>query len=200
MYDCNIRCAILYVFYYFKSQVGEHIRSWLRIWRCVCMRVCANMHDINTNNYFIHTHINASFTSTYDNIRLITNMFKLKMTKFVSTLRYVVSSPSIRGFVWYILSNNLIFHSEVGHVYSGTFNECTQMYVYVQLHTTMYDILQYDVQQCLTMYFPTTEFWSHPKVLHVKPFFKFAALPTKTSDSLRTTAINHDNTRKTTTF
>ena len=41
------------------------------------MRVCANMHDINTNNYVIHTHIYGSCTSTYDNIRLITNMFKL---------------------------------------------------------------------------------------------------------------------------
>ena len=29
------------------------------------MRVCANMHDINTNNYVIHTHIYASCTSTY---------------------------------------------------------------------------------------------------------------------------------------
>ena len=61
------------------------------------MRVCANMHDINKNNYVIHTHIYASCTSTYDNIRLIT--FRLKMAKFVSTLRYVVNSPSIRGFV-----------------------------------------------------------------------------------------------------
>ena len=31
------------------------------------MLVCANMHDINANNYVIHTHIYASFTSTYDN-------------------------------------------------------------------------------------------------------------------------------------
>ena len=63
------------------------------------MRVCANMHDINTNNYVIHTHIYASCTSTYDNIRLITNMFKLKMARFVSRLRFVVKSTSIRGFV-----------------------------------------------------------------------------------------------------
>ena len=63
------------------------------------MRVCANMHDINTNNYVIHTHIYASCTSTYDNIRLITNIFKLKMAKFVSTLRCMVKSLSIRGFV-----------------------------------------------------------------------------------------------------
>ena len=44
------------------------------------MRVCANMHDIffNTSNYVIHTHIYASWTSTYDNIRLITNIFKHK--------------------------------------------------------------------------------------------------------------------------
>ena len=63
------------------------------------MRVCANMHDINTNNYVIHTYIYASCSSTYDNIRLITNMFKLKMAKFGSPLRYVVDSPSIRCFV-----------------------------------------------------------------------------------------------------
>ena len=63
------------------------------------MRVCANMHDINTNNYVIHTHKYASCTSTYDNIRLITNMFKLKMARFVSRLRFVVKSLSIRGFV-----------------------------------------------------------------------------------------------------
>ena len=66
------------------------------------MRVCANMHDINTNNYVIHTYtsICASCTSTYDNIRLITNIFKLKMAKFVSTLRCMVKSLSIRGFVY----------------------------------------------------------------------------------------------------
>ena len=63
------------------------------------MRVCVNMHDINTNTKVIHTHISASWTSTYDNIRLITNIFKLKMAKIVSTLRYVVKSLSIRGFV-----------------------------------------------------------------------------------------------------
>ena len=64
------------------------------------MRVCANMHDINTNNYVIHTHIYVSCTSTYDYIRLITNVFKLKMAKFVSTLRCMVESLSIRGFVY----------------------------------------------------------------------------------------------------
>ena len=63
------------------------------------MQVCANMHDINTNNYVLHTHIYASFTSTYDNIRLITNTFKQKIAKCVSTLRYMVKSLSIRGFV-----------------------------------------------------------------------------------------------------
>ena len=45
------------------------------------MRVCANMHDINTNNYVIQTHIYASCTSTYDNIRLITNIFKTENAK-----------------------------------------------------------------------------------------------------------------------
>ena len=62
------------------------------------MRVCGYMHDINTNNYVIHTHIYASCTSTY-NIQLITNIFKLKMAKFVSTLQRIVKSLSIRGFV-----------------------------------------------------------------------------------------------------
>ena len=59
-------------------------------------------------------------TSAYDNIRLITNMFKLKMATFVSTLRFVVKSPSFRCFVDYILANNLFSHLEVVHVYCGT--------------------------------------------------------------------------------
>ena len=80
------------------------------------------MHDINTNNYVILTNIYASCTSTYDNIRIITNLFKLKITEFVSILRFVVKSPSIRGFVGEILANYLFFHSEVGHVYNGTFS------------------------------------------------------------------------------
>ena len=63
------------------------------------MRVCANIHDINTNDYVIDARIYASCTSTYDNIRLITNNFKLKMAKFVSTLRCMVKSLSIRDFV-----------------------------------------------------------------------------------------------------
>ena len=63
------------------------------------MRVCANMHDINTNNYVIHTHIYASCTSTYNNIRLITNRVELKMARFLSSQRFVVKSPPIRGFV-----------------------------------------------------------------------------------------------------
>ena len=78
------------------------------------------------------------------------------------------------------------------------------MYDYIRQCTTYYDMMFNNVQRCSTMYdkndFPTIEFLSHPKVLHVKLFFKFAALLTKTYDSLRTTAINHDNTRKTTTF
>ena len=86
------------------------------------MRMCANMRAINTTNYDIYTHMYARYTSTYDNIRLITYMFKLKITKFVSILRFVVKSPSIRGFVGYILANYLFFHSEVGHVYNGTFS------------------------------------------------------------------------------
>ena len=62
------------------------------------MRVCGYMHDINTNNYVIHTHIYTSCPSTYNNIQLITNIFKRKMAKFVSTLRRIVKSLSIRGF------------------------------------------------------------------------------------------------------
>ena len=85
------------------------------------MRMCANMHAINTANYDIHTYIYARSTSTYDNVRLITYMFILKITKFVSILRFVVKSPSVRGFVGYILANYLFCHSEVGHVYSCTF-------------------------------------------------------------------------------
>ena len=63
------------------------------------MRVCANMHVINKNDYVIHTHIYASCTSAYENIRIIMNIFKLKMAKFVSTLRCMVNSLSIHGFV-----------------------------------------------------------------------------------------------------
>ena len=68
------------------------------------MRMCANMHAINTTNYDIHTHIYARSTSTYDNVRLITYMFKLKITEFVSILRFVVKSPSIGGFSGYIFT------------------------------------------------------------------------------------------------
>ena len=56
------------------------------------MRMCANMHDINTKNNDIHTHKYASCTPTYENIRFITNMFKLKMANFVSTLGFVMKS------------------------------------------------------------------------------------------------------------
>ena len=63
---------------------------------------------------------------------------------------YTISSVRLKPRIAYKIA--VFLHSEVGHVYSCTFYECTQMYVYVRLHTTMYDILRYDVQQCTTMY------------------------------------------------
>ena len=63
------------------------------------MRMCANMHAINTTNYDIHTQIYARSTSTYDNIRLNTNRFNLKMAKFVSKVRYFLNSALIPVFV-----------------------------------------------------------------------------------------------------
>ena len=116
------------------------------------MRVCANMHDINTNNYVIHTHIYASCTSTYHNIRLITNIFKLKMAKFVITLRCMVESLSIREFVDYILAYSLFFHSEVGHVYSDTLSYIKRMYAHVRECTITYDNVQHITTRCSTMY------------------------------------------------
>ena len=85
-----------------------------------------------------------------------------------------------------------------------TLNECTQMYVNVRLHTTMYNILRHDVQQCTTMFdnvrqcttkndFLTTVFLSHPKVLHVKLFFLIPSIAYK---NLRLTANNHDKSRQ----
>ena len=129
----------------------------------------------------MHTHIYASCTSTYDNILLITNMFKLKMAKFVSTLQYVMNSPSIRGFVWYILANNLNFHSEVGHVYSGTFNKCKYMYMYdcIRPCTTYYDTMFNNLRQCSTIYanvcqkiLPYDRIFVAPKSFTCKTFFK----------------------------
>ena len=90
-----------------------------------------------------------------------------------------------------MLSYSLLFHSEVGHVYSDSLSYIKRVYVNIPLHMTMYNILRQDVQQCTTMFdnvrqctteidFLTTVFLSHPKVLHAKLFFKFAALPTKT--------------------
>ena len=126
------------------------------------MRVSAHMHEINMNNYVIPTHIYAGCTSTYDNIRLITKIFKLKMAKFVSTLRCIVKSLSIRDFVDSILAYSLFFHSELGHVYSDTLShikrvhanvrECTITYDNVQHITTRCSTMYNDVRQCMTMY------------------------------------------------
>ena len=98
------------------------------------------------------------------------------------------------------MANNLIFHSEVGHVYSGTFNECTQMYVYVRLHTTMYDILRYDVQQCTTMYanvrqkiLPYDKIVVAPKSFTCKTFFLIRSIA---YENLRLTTNNHDTSRQ----
>ena len=58
-------------------------------------------------------------------------------------------------------------------------------------------MLRQHIRQCTTMfakkYFLTTEFLSHPKVLHVKLFFKFAALR---YENLRLTANNRDKSRQ----
>ena len=132
------------------------------------------------NTYVIHTHIYAGCTSAYDNIRLITNIFKLNMAKFVSTLRCILKSLSIKFWpiAYFFILKWVMYIVTLCH----TLNECTQMYVNVRLHTTMYNILREDVQQCTTMFdnvrqcttkndFLTTVFLSHPKVLHVKLFF-----------------------------
>ena len=143
----------------------------------------------------------------YDNIRLITNIFKLKMAKFESTLRYVVDSPSIRGLYdtfWPIIQFFILKWVTFIAVLLMSVRKCSYMYDYIRLCT---DILRYDAQQCTTMYtnvrqkiLPYDRIFVAPKSFTCKTFFKFAALPTKTYDSLQTTAINHDNTRKTTTF
>ena len=61
----------------------------------------------------------------------------------------------------------------------------------------MYDMLRQHIQQCSTMYdkndFPTTELLSHPKVLHVKHFFKICSIA---NENLRLTANNHDKWRQ----
>ena len=116
------------------------------------MRVCGNMRDINMNTYVIHTHIYASCTSAYDNIRLITNIFKLKMAKFASTLQCIVKSLSIRGFVDKILAYSLFFHSEVGHVYSDTLSYIKRVYANVRECTITYDNVQHITRRCTTMY------------------------------------------------
>ena len=71
------------------------------------------------------------------------------------------------------------------------------MYVNVRQHTTMYNMLRQHIRQCTTMfaekYFPTTEFLSHPKVLHVKLFFLIRSIA---YENLRLTANNHDTSRQ----
>ena len=71
------------------------------------------------------------------------------------------------------------------------------MYVNVRQHTTMYNMLRQHIRQCTTMfakkYFPTTEFLSHPKVLHVKLFLKIRSTA---YENLRLTANNHDTSRQ----
>ena len=123
--------------------------------------------------------------STYDNIRLLTNMFKLKMAKFVSTLRYVVNSPSIRGFVWYILANNLIFTLKwvtFIAVLLMSVRKYTYMYDYIRLCTTYYDTMFNNVRQCLTMYanvrqkiLPYDRIFVAPKSFTCKTFFSSIA-------------------------
>ena len=115
------------------------------------MQTHANMHDLNTNNNDLHKHIYDGCTASYENMRLITNMFKLEIAKFVSTLEFVVKSPSIRVFggkfssITYISILKLAMY--IVALYH-TFNDCKQMYVDVRLHTTNCTILWHDVQQC----------------------------------------------------
>ena len=75
MFDNILICATDYVFYRNLSQIGEHNRTCVRISRCACMRMCANIYELRTNAYDIHTHMYATCTSNDDNISQNTNMF-----------------------------------------------------------------------------------------------------------------------------
>ena len=62
------------------------------------MRACSNMHNINTNNFVIQTHTDASCTSTYDNIRLI--CYEYIQTKNGKARKYTTICGEITVNVW----------------------------------------------------------------------------------------------------
>ena len=74
------------------------------------------------------------------------------MAKFVSTLRCMVKSLSIRGFVYQILAYSLFFHSEVGYVYSDTLSYIKRVYANIRKCTITYDNVQHTTTRCSTMY------------------------------------------------
>ena len=81
-----------------------------------------------------------------------------------------------------------------------TLNECTQMYVKVRLHATVYNILRHDVQQCTTMFdnvrqkrLPYDSIFVAPKSFTWKTFFKIRSI---TYENLRLTANNRENLRQ----
>ena len=83
-------------------------------------------------------------TKNYDYLIRTLSHLKIRMWETsINILRFVVKSQSIRGFVGYILANYLFFYSEVGDVYS----------------TTVYNILQHDVQPCTTMFDNVRQKW-----------------------------------------
>ena len=72
---CDIRFISFYIV--IVSYVDAPSRTCLRILMCECLEMCANMYNIITNIYDIHTHIYAKCTSSYENLRLGRNVFKL---------------------------------------------------------------------------------------------------------------------------
>ena len=83
-----------------------------------------------------------------------------------------------------------------------TLNECTQMYVNVRLHTTVYNILRHDVQQCTTMFdnvrqklLPYDIIFVAPKSFTWKTFFLIRSIA---YENLRLTANNRENPRQST--
>ena len=81
-----------------------------------------------------------------------------------------------------------------------TLNECTQMYVNVRLHTTVYNILRHDVQQCTTMFDNVRQKWLPydrivvaPKGFTCKTFFFIRSIA---YENLRLTSNNRDKSRQ----
>ena len=81
-----------------------------------------------------------------------------------------------------------------------TLKECTQMYVNVRLHTTVYNILRHDVQQCTAMFdnvrqklLPYDRIFVAPKSFTCKTFFLIRSIA---YENLRLTANNRDKSRQ----